>query len=428
MRKYIIALLTFALLISVWGCGTAPTNDTEENDNVTENEQDTAQSLHPMDQEELSADIYLCDDVYRTAETPIHGSGTITLPMAQDALTVEDYQLLLCGDGCEPADVVSRTSQGYAIAYRVVPDGELDGNFRILKFKMEIPAPLAEELKKQGSYDDAIERIGRDYYYLLLLDEKHYAYIHLMGNEAAGDVSELADDMIKKAAVQFESEPVKIELTIQKVRELADKGEELTWSDFERYNSKDVGSGLYILHFELDETFDLFVGGVPMPDEKPMYVKLALDSDRDKYVDIKTDDINAFIDEIRNSMDPTSLYFKTSDFLEKEFHRVFDPHYDIKSLTISNWNEYGSGATFFYKMTHTYYNRDPDTVGYIKKAKEEGSPNYEKMYNDYLAEKQINFEFKVVLNGNDLELYSNVSPKGVEWEPVKIDDYILGNN
>lgn len=33
-------------------------------------------------------------------------------------------------------------------------------------------------------------------------------------------------------------------LTLDKVVELSAKGEDLTWSDFERYESKDVGSGL----------------------------------------------------------------------------------------------------------------------------------------------------------------------------------------
>ena len=125
---------------------------------------------------------------------------------------------------------------------------------------------------------------------------------------------------------------------------------------------------------------------------------------------------------------PTALYFKTKNFLEAEYHRVFDPYYDIKSLTISNWQQNGNEATFFYQMTHTYYNKDPDTVDYIKKAKEEDKERYEKLYNDYLAEKEANAEYKVVLNGDNLELYSNVSPKGIEWQPVKIDDYILSNN
>ncbi len=331
MRKYIIALLTYALLIFAVGCSTTVGDIAEKNDYGTENgrggeqllrpddyEEFSAdiylcddvyrtaetpahgsgeQLLHPDDHEEFSADIYLCDDVYRTAETPTHGSGTIMLPMAQDALTIEDYKILLCGDGCDPADVVSRASQGYALAYKVVAAGELDGNFRILKFKMEIPAPMVDELKEQGSYNNILEQIERNYHYLLILDEKHYAYIHLKDNEDSVNGTELADDVIKKATVQFESNPVKIELILPKVRELAYKGEELTWRDFERYNCRDIGSGLYILHFELDETFDLFVGGVPMPDEKPMYVKLALDADSDKYIDIRTDDINAFIEE-----------------------------------------------------------------------------------------------------------------------------------
>ena len=300
MRIYLIVLFTASLLFSVCGCDTVTTNDAEVNDTVAET--DTAPEPESdtemlADCVELSADIYFCDDVYLTADTPTHGSGTITLPQLGDALQIVDYQLLLCGDGCEPAAVVSRASEGYAVAYRTVEDVELDGNFRILKFKKEIPEPMVDDLKQAGSYDDTVERLGREYYYLLVLDEKHYAYINLVSDE---DVSELADEVIKNTAVQYESEPAKIELILPKVRELADKGEELTWNDFERYNSTDVGSGLYILHFELDDAFDLFVGGVPVPDGKPMYVKLALDADSDKYIDIRTDDINAFIDEMEN--------------------------------------------------------------------------------------------------------------------------------
>ncbi len=420
MKKYLIISLTLAALIFAAGCNHDVEDVAVKNHNVTEPVQVTEQLLSQNNFENLSADIYLCDDVYRTAETPTHGSGTITLPMMKDGLIIEDYKIIRCDDGCDPVHVVSRASQGYALVYSVAADGELEGNFPILKFKMEVPAPMADELKEQGSYERIIGQIEREYYYLLVLDEEHYAYIALRGDENLQDSSEFADDIMKKATVQYESNPVKIELTLPKVRELAYRGDELTWDDFARYNSRDVGSGLYILKFELDETFYLLVGGVPAPGEKPMYVYLCLDAAPDKYIDIRTDDIEAFINE-------TTLYFKTCDFLEKEFHRAFDSHYDIKSLTISNWNEDGDQATFFYKMTHTYYNRDPDTVGDIKKAKDEGSPNYEKMYNDYLAEKEANFEFKVVLNGSDLELYSNVSPKGVEWEPVKIDYYVLGN-
>ena len=115
----------------------------------------------------------------------------------------------------------------------------------------------------------------------------------------------------------------------------------------------------------------------------------------------------------------------TETWLEGEFHRVYDQYYDIQSLEISNWHEDGNEATFFYKMTWLNYNRDPDTVDYIKKAKENNSPNYEKIYQEYLGEHEANFEFKIVLEGDELVLYSNVSPKGVNWEPTKVDDYVM---
>jgi len=123
---------------------------------------------------------------------------------------------------------------------------------------------------------------------------------------------------------------------------------------------------------------------------------------------------------------PTSeLYHKTVEFLEQEFHRVYDSYYDIQNLIISNWNENGDEATFFYKMTFLYYNRDPDKAEYIQEAKKRSQKEYEVLYNDYLALKEANHEFKVVLNGDKLELFSNIAPKGTEWSPIRIDDYVI---
>ena len=47
------------------------------------------------------------------------------------------------------------------------------------------------------------------------------------------------------------------------------------------------------------------------------------------------------------------------------------------------------------------------------------------MYNDYLAPKESNFYFKIVIEGDEIALYSNESPTGVVWEPRQISDYIL---
>ena len=117
---------------------------------------------------------------------------------------------------------------------------------------------------------------------------------------------------------------------------------------------------------------------------------------------------------------------KTAAWLEQEFHRVYDPWYDIQSLTISDWQESGNEATFHYKKEYLYYNRDPDTVPYILEAKARSQSSYERLYQDYLALKESNYSFKIVWNGDKPTLYSDVSVEGVpEWQPVKIDDYIL---
>ncbi len=131
------------------------------------------------------------------------------------------------------------------------------------------------------------------------------------------------------------------------------------------------------------------------------------------------------ISEILSAHTPTSdLYNRTRKFLEGEFHRVYDPYYDIQTLTISDWNESGNEATFWYKMTYLNYNREPDKAEYIQEAKKRSQKEYETLYRDYLALKESNNQFKVVYGSNGFELYYNASPKGTEWQPVKIDDFI----
>jgi ABC-type long-subunit fatty acid transport system fused permease/ATPase subunit len=83
-------------------------------------------------------------------------------------------------------------------------------------------------------------------------------------------------------------------------------------------------------------------------------------------------------------------------------------------------------AVFRYELVHKNYDRDPDTVKYIKEAKDSGNSNYQQMYDEYLQPKVMNFELKAILDENDsITLYSNIAPKGVEWEETKMSDFIL---
>jgi len=314
MKKILVTLLAAVMLLSVVGCNKTPPDVPDNTDKDKENSNVEEQLLSYDNYDVFEDEIYLCDDVYRSDDTLTHGTGSIALPMAQYVLEVKDYDILLCGDGCSPESVVSRASQGYAPAYRVVADGEIDGNFKVLKFKMEIPEQMLEDIKKQGVYEQIVDEIESEYYYLLVLDEKHYAYINLErieGAEKTENEAELADSIVKNAKVAFEPKNEKLDLTLERVIRLAEnKGEELTWSDFQMYNAIDTGSGLYILVYEIDETFDLMIGG-GAPVSPPMYIRLVTKADRDNYIDIRTEDVEKFISENREEKSAT----ETSELL-----------------------------------------------------------------------------------------------------------------
>lgn len=364
MKKILVALLAVVLLLSVVGCNKTPPDVPDNTDKDKEIKNVEEQLLSYDSYDVFEDEIYLCDDVYRSDDTLTHGTGSISLPMGQDILKVEDYDILFCGDGCDPTAVVSRASQGYAPAYRVVADGEIDGNFKVLKFKMEIPEPMLEDIKKQGVYEQIVEEIESQYYYLLVLDEKHYAYIHLERIEGAEKIeseAELADAIVKNARISFEPDNEKINLTIERVIRLAEnKGEELTWSDFEMYTGKDIGSGLYIMNYEIDETFDLMVGGVP--GTEPMYIRLVTKTNRDNYIDIRTEDVEKFISENRKEAFeteyPVTIY--------SELVEVDSIPKGVESAV--NTGNTADGLSHFYLFQYglEYYRYDSETDTYYK--------------------------------------------------------------
>ncbi len=86
----------------------------------------------------------------------------------------------------------------------------------------------------------------------------------------------------------------KQKLTLEDVRSLSQKGDALTWSDFEEYAYIETGSGLYIRVYEIDEMFELWIGGAG-PDSDPMYIYLSLADDLDTRIDIRDGGVEAFI-------------------------------------------------------------------------------------------------------------------------------------
>ena len=84
------------------------------------------------------------------------------------------------------------------------------------------------------------------------------------------------------------------QLTLDDVIELSSKGDELTWEDLADYKGYETGSGLYIITFKIDDNYSLIVGGTGAIG-KPSYAHLTYNDDT--YIDIRTEDVEAFIAE-----------------------------------------------------------------------------------------------------------------------------------
>lgn len=84
------------------------------------------------------------------------------------------------------------------------------------------------------------------------------------------------------------------QLILDDVIGLSSKGEELVWEDLSDYKGVETGSGLYIVTYKIDEKYELMVGGTGAVG-KPMYAHLIYVDD--EYVDIMTEDAEAFISE-----------------------------------------------------------------------------------------------------------------------------------
>ena len=103
------------------------------------------------------------------------------------------------------------------------------------------------------------------------------------------------------------------ELTLDDVIMLSQKGDALTWSDFEQYQGREIGLGLYIMQYEIDELFEVLVGGVGgAPDDKPMYIYLMVNNEAEDCIDIRTEDVSGFIEAHRNDSQTDKNYHDLS--------------------------------------------------------------------------------------------------------------------
>lgn len=89
----------------------------------------------------------------------------------------------------------------------------------------------------------------------------------------------------------------KQKMTLDDVVALAQKGEALTWEDLKPFYGVDVGSGLFIMKYPIDETFELVATSGSL-EGKPIRVMLVTAAAE---IDIRTENVTSFIDAHRTS-------------------------------------------------------------------------------------------------------------------------------
>lgn len=119
------------------------------------------------------------------------------------------------------------------------------------------------------------------------------------------------------------------------------------------------------------------------------------------------------------------------NYLNSEAENVFSPYYELLNCDIKKYDENivndNVECLINYTITVKNFDKDPDTVGYIKEAKEKGDPNYEIYYREYQEPRDINVEIKAVIDEkNNISLYMDRDPAtGREWTDFHMEDLIM---
>jgi hypothetical protein len=129
---------------------------------------------------------------------------------------------------------------------------------------------------------------------------------------------------------------------------------------------------------------------------------------------------------------PEALKERFTNYIAGLFTDKYSPYYQVLGFEFTNVENVLTDTefevTFYLKMIVQNYYRDPDTVEYIKEAKENGSKYYQQLYDEYNQPKESNYDLKFTagINGGELDmdsvrLFTNIHPKGVEYVPVGDD-------
>lgn len=167
-------------------------------------------------------------------------------------------------------------------------------------------------------------------------------------SESSSDNSDVPDSEINE---QTEKNP----LTIDKLKAIyAAKGTNIDWSDFDEFEGEDVGSGVYLMCYPIDDEYSLYVSGRSL-DEKPDSVILKRKYQGKDFADydVLLGDLDGFLAIVPT---PTGTTEKTPEQLPTEKFFLYN---DVEIRE----EESGSGVPHTYGELTDYFT---DNMGFIE--------------------------------------------------------------
>ena len=124
-------------------------------------------------------------------------------------------------------------------------------------------------------------------------------------------------------------------------------------------------------------------------------------------------------------------YCEIYDYMRNESIKTFSDYYELDDFKISNYAEQIKQHHIEVILDYTifYHNieKNPDNVAYIQKAKEQNDSSYQSLYQEYLEQKEMNMQIKIIIDENHhFSMYTYNSPHGEgDWRPFEMDDCII---
>ena len=162
----------------------------------------------------------------------------------------------------------------------------------------------------------------------------------------------------EESSINIKSETRK--LTLEDVIEISKKGEDVDWVDFEEFEFKDIGSGLFVYKYDINDEYHLLMGGAQS--SKPLYAYLVHKTKNQ--IDIRYENVEEFLAAEKSEEDETQPVGTPAD-------EVFDI-----TVSYANWgglNEIYSKALNIDKMAISSVRHLPiykfDTLAELKQFK-----------------------------------------------------------